>query len=228
MTIKSTLLKSGEKISPVLLRLLKNINKNRKQSGAHEYFVALSEILPAPKKGIDEKHKRFLAGFILAEGSINCSAKKKSELRFGVALDPEFSVTQHLNRAGHLMALLKMFGTGRIYHKSGSNATLVYVIHNRQSIEEKCIPFWKRYIAPYESGIEGQRFRGFVQIVTALNKGAHKCRKTFLEQLLPLWDSLRKQQGQSNQSFSTLEQAKDWVITREVEESSPGEKNQSF
>ena len=217
MTSHGAPLKSGEKISPVLLEKLRVINKSRQKGKSAVYYKALSEILPPASQPIDEKHKRFLAGFIIAEGSINVSAKKITAQsprgKNSLALDPEFSVTQHLNRASHLMALLQMFGTGRIYYKSGSNATLVYVIDNRLSLEEKCIPFWEKYITPYQVGDENLRFQQWRQIIRGFRLGKHKCKKSFLEELLPLWHSLRRQQGQSNESFATLEQAREWVLS---------------
>ena len=209
--MKPITLKPGEKIPPSLLEKLRLINKSRKDSGHPAYFKKLSEILPPAPHTINEKYKRFLAGFVLGEGSINVSAKKG--VNGGLMLDPEFSVTQHLNGSSHLMALLKMFGTGRISYKSGSNATLVYVIDNRVSLEEKCIPFWEKYISSYQGQQENQRFQLFRQIIRGLKLGKHRCKKTLIEELLPLWHNLRKQQGQSNQSFANLECAKKWVLS---------------
>ena len=55
------------------------------------------------------------------------SAKKLKTAKFGVIVDPEFSVTQHINGICHLYAALSIFKTGRIRHKGGSNATFVFV-----------------------------------------------------------------------------------------------------
>ena len=161
---------------------------------------------------MDEKYKRFLGGFILGEGSINVSLKRDKGTALGVCLDPQFSVTQHINQSSHLMACLDLFQTGRIYHKSGSNATLVYVMDSRQSLREKLLPFWAKYITPYQPSEENKRLQSFQLVIQGLDGGLHRSVETFAYKLLPLWDSLRKQRGQSNESFPDLQSAQDFVL----------------
>ena len=176
-----------------------------------DYRNTLSKLLHSGNKQVNEKHRRFLGGFILGEGSINVSLKKDKGTKLGLSLDPQFNVTQHYNQSSHLMACLDLFQTGRIYYKSGSNATLVYVMDSRQSLKEKLLPFWDKYISPYQPGEEQSRWLLFKLVLEGLEKGQHRSPETFAEDLLSLWDKLRKQRGQFNESFPDLQSARDFL-----------------
>ena len=158
------------------------------------------------------KYKTFYGGFVAGEGSINVSAKKSRNAFFGILIDPEFSVSQHVNGFGFLFAALCLFETGSIHYKSGSYATLVYRIDNRKSLFEKVIPFWETYVCPYRSAEENQRIIFFKRILFFLEEKKHKDYIFFIDQILPLWDKLRKQKGQKNESFPNYEAAKNFVV----------------
>ena len=51
----------------------------------------------------------------------------------------------------------------------------------------------------------------FAQIIKLLDGGAHKDENRLINDVLPVWDKLRKQKGQSNQSFSDLEATQKYV-----------------
>jgi hypothetical protein len=68
---------------------------------------------------------------------------------------------QHINGICHLYAALSIFKTGRIRHKGGSNATFVFVIDNRVSLEDKVIPFFESYVVPYASFEKVERMQTF-------------------------------------------------------------------
>jgi hypothetical protein len=156
----------------------------------------------------------FFAGFLEGEGSLNVSAKKLETAKFGLIVDPEFNLTQHINGVNHLYSALAIFQTGRIRYKSGSNATLVFTIDNRIALEEKVIPFYEKYVAPYAAPIKYKRVQTFKQILLLFKQDAHKDLDQFTNKLLPLWDSLRMQKGQSNESFSGLLEAQDFARNR--------------
>ena len=204
-------LESGERLPAGIQEGLRNLNAHKNKMNFGDYREALSGLLHSGKKEVNEKHRRFLGGFILGEGSINVSLKRDRGTRFGLSLDPQFNVTQHYNQSSHLMAILDLFQTGRVYYKSGSNATLVYVMDSRQSLEEKLLPFWDKYISPYQPGEEGARWLLFKRVLAGLRGGAHRSPETFGEKLLPLWDRLRRQRGQSNQSFPDLQSAREFL-----------------
>ena len=102
-----------------------------------------------------------------------------------------------------MFGALLLFETGSIHFKSGSDGTFVYRIDNRRSLAEKVIPFWETYVFPYQD---------FKEIITLLENKEHKNLFSFRDQILPLWDKLRKQEGQRNESFPDLESAQQVVV----------------
>lgn len=182
-----------------------NQKKSEKVLTHKEYTQRLVLLFNLPHLEITEKYKSFCGGFILGEGSINSSLKKKEKMLLFV--DLEFSVTQNLCGISHLIRLLSIFHTGRIYFKTGSQNTFVFKISNRQSIFEKIIPFWKKYIYPYQAPHERFRFENFSKFEKLFKKQSHKTKQGIITELLPLWDLLRKQKGQKKETFKTLKEA---------------------
>lgn len=194
------------------LNLLNSLKKQKKKSFSwyKEEIKALFKISNPPK--ISVRYKTFLGGFIAEKGSINVSAKTCSNALFGVIIDPEFSITQHFDGFFFLFGALLLFETGSIHFKSGSDGTFVYRIDNRRSLAEKVIPFWETYVFPYQDIKQKQRIQDFKEIITLLENKEHKNLFSFRDQILPLWDKLRKQEGQRNESFPDLESAQQVVV----------------
>ncbi len=211
----------GETLSRIpchLIENLKNVNntKRQKKKSFSWYKTEIAKIFGitecAKKNYKSVKYKTFYGGFVVGEGSINVSAKKSKNALFGIVIDPEFSITQHVNSFALLFAALSLFETGSIHYKSGSNATLVYRIDNRRSVQEKVIPFWETYILPHQSYEQNQRILFFKRICIFLEQKKHKDLHFFTNQMLPLWDKLRKQKVEVNESFSDLEGATNFAV----------------
>ena len=202
----------GEKLSSEFCATLQKTNAQRAQS-LTQYIKTLCALgnLP-PVKSQTEKHKQFLGGFILGEGSLNVSVKKGKGALCGLYLDLEFSCTQHVNGLWHLISLCYLFQSGRIRYKSGTNATLVFTIQDRTTLWEKVVPYWQKYILPHVRDDPGQsRFNTFVHLLIAFRQGKHKVADSFIQEMLPLWDSMRQQRGQAHESFSSLEEAQQYA-----------------
>jgi hypothetical protein len=190
---------------------LKQLNKVR-SGNFLEYKRGIREIFKISEpKPVTENSKLFLAGFIAGEGSVNVSAKKCSTGKFGLLIDPEFSITQHIDGFEYLYLPLSVFQTGRIRFKFGSCATFVYIINNRDFIESKVIPFLEDYVFPYECKMDRERVENFKQLLVLIRNKAHLDLSSFRNELLPVWDKLRKQKGQSNQTFKDLEEAQLYI-----------------
>lgn len=208
----------GESLSPIVIEQLKQINntKAQKKKSFLWYKTSIGKLFGCTecRKNIYKtvKYKTFYGGFVYGEGSINVTIKKSSRALFGVIVDPEFSITQHVNGFGFLFAALTLFETGSIHYKSGSNGTLVYRIDNRKSLTEKVVPFWETYILPYQSIEQKQNMLFFKRILLYLFEKKHKDLFSFVNQILPLWDKLRKQKGEINQPFPDLKCAIDFVL----------------
>jgi LAGLIDADG endonuclease len=202
----------GEKLSPDVIKQLVAAKASTKKDFP-KYMRAIGKIFSIKEAQTTIESNLFLAGFIEGEASMNVSAKKLKTARFGLMLDPEFSITQHVNGVENLYLAMSLFKTGRISYKSGSNATLVFVIDNRQSIEEKVLPFFKKYVDPYGSTFKKQRVESFKKVLTLLKDNAHRDLDRLVYELLPEWNTLRMQKGQINESFKSLKDAQEYVQT---------------
>jgi LAGLIDADG endonuclease len=206
----------GEKLSEQVKEALNNANSNYSRSKDFSRYLRDIEAifkLKQASKNMTTEHRLFLGGFVEGEGSLNVSAKKLANAKFGILIDPEFSLTQHVNGVVNLYDAMTVFKTGRIRFKAGSNATLVFTIDNRRSLEEKVIPFWESYVAPYGSFTKQQRLFAFKKLIQLFNENCHKDLNCLLNEILPIWDKMRMQRGQSNESFESLEDAQNYVKT---------------
>ena len=202
----------GEKVSKDIRDQLDQINKAyTKSKNFSKYMEDLKTFFNLKPANITTESKLWIGGFLEGEGSLSVSAKKHNNSKFGMMLDPEFNATQHINGINHLYAILSIFQTGRIKYKSGSNATFVITIDNRQSLEEKVIPFYENYVAPYGSPTKLERLQSFKEIILTFKEEGHKDLNLFVNEMLPLWDSLRMQKVQSNESFASLQEAQDFA-----------------
>lgn len=211
-SIDGMYLKPGEKISPDFLKQLTEVNSNyTKSKNFPQYERAIGSLfnLKPIKKTLPSIY--YLAGFIEGEASLNVGAKKNTTSNFKVYIDPEFNITQHVNGISNLYLAMVYFQTGRIRHKTGSNATFVFTIDNRLSLEQKVIPFYEKYIKPFGCSMKHRRVRIFKTLLSLFNEKAHLDLNRMLYEVLPLWDAMRLQIGQSNESFKSLQDAQDYV-----------------
>lgn len=206
-------LKPGEKISTEFLQKLQKVNESYTKNKAFPtYQKDLLELfqLQSPPN-ITKEVQAYLAGFIEGEGSVNVGIKKNETSKFGFYIDPEFSVTQHINGMSNLYLVLTFFQTGRIRHKTGSNATFVLTIDNRVSLEDKVVPFYEKYTSNFSVPYKKRRIEMFKKLLQLFHEKAHLNQIRLFNEVLPIWDALRIQKGQKNESFKDLEDAKQYV-----------------
>jgi len=202
----------GEQIPAELKEKLAKVNADYTSSGNFQKYrrdIAATFGLSPVK--ITHEHKQFIGGFIEGEGSLNVSAKKLANAKYGILVDPEFSITQHVNGVVNLYNALDILQAGRIRHKSGSNATLVLIIDNRVALAEKVLPFYNTYVMPFGSAVKTIRQQNFAKVLQLLHEGCHLKLDCLANELLPLWDEMRMQRGQSNEAFPSLEAAQAYV-----------------
>lgn len=205
-------LNPGEKISEEMLQKLTEINERYSQKkNFPEYEYSIRQLFNLKPVKIRQSSLLYLAGFIEGEGSISVGAKKNQTSRFKVYIDPEFHVTQHINGVSNLYLAMVFFKTGRIRHKGGSNATLVYTIDNRRNLKDKVLPFYEKYIQPFGSPVKVRRARIFKELLRLFDEKAHLDLDRMLYEVLPLWDTIRIQVGQSNETFKSLKEAQEYI-----------------
>lgn len=204
--------KPTEKIPEEILEKLKEINKDYTKTGDFpKYEKSIRQLFNLKPVQITNSSQLYLAGFIEGEASMSAGAKKNQTSKFKVYIDPEFNITQHVNGIPDLHLALCSFQTGRIRYKSGSNATFVYTIDNRQNLKEKVLPFYEKYVYPYGSGAKIQRAKIFQKLLILFEEKAHLDFDRLMNEVLPLWHKIRCQVGQSNQSLKSLQDARDYV-----------------
>jgi LAGLIDADG endonuclease len=199
----------GVKLSPEFLDEIKKLNAG--SPNFKTYTKRVRDTFGLDPVTINEKKCHFLGGFIEGEGSISIGAKKNDNAKFGVELDPLFNITQHINGINHLYFALEVFQTGRIRYKSSSNATFVFIIEPRRSLQEKACPFLEKYVYPLSSPTKQLRYKKLKKMLDLFDENAHLDKERFIHELLPIWDSLRMQKGYKGETFQTLEQAQEFV-----------------
>ena len=203
------------------------INKNnkllffgsQKKRGPNDYASQIRNLFGlSPYKSLSEKGLLFLAGFVEGEGSINVSIKKLQTAKFGITLDPEFSITQNVSGVSILCNALNYFQTGRIFLKEGSKGTLVFRISNRISLEEKVVPFYQNFLDDHGSQQKRNRLNLLIAMLNAFKANKHKEIDSLCDDLLPIWDDMlffctkkNKQVNKQNQTFANLEAAQNYV-----------------
>lgn len=205
-------LNPGEKLPENIVTKLKQINDSfSKHADFSRYKREIKELFQIAPVLVTEDSKRFLGGFLEGEASLNVSAKKLTNAKFGLLIDPEFSITQHVNGISNLYLALEVFQTGRISLKNGSNATMVFKIDNRQNLQQKVVPFYETYVNRYGSPNKKARVVLFLQLLDLFNQKGHENLQVFVEKMLPIWDKMRMQRGQSNEAFPDLDTAQRYV-----------------
>ena len=124
-----------------------------------------------------EASKYFLAGIIEGEGSFSVSIKKHPTAKFGYIVDPEFFIYQHKSGKLLLDMAKEIFGTGRIYSKSGNEDVLVFCIDSRRNLRERVKPFVEKYLLPFTA--KRSTIKKFFEIVDALEKKEHHTKEGF-------------------------------------------------
>ena len=112
----------------------------------------------------------YVIGLIDAEASFSVSIKIQKDLKYGVRLDPVFSITQSNRRALELVA--KVIGAGRIIRKPGQRHLYLIVIDNMNDLINKLIPFLDKYQNMLRT--KNKQYKIFRDIVFSLHKGIHR------------------------------------------------------
>ena len=120
----------------------------------------------------------WIVGFVDGEGSFLINIFRSPRAKAQWQVFPEFNVSQSLKGKDLLHKLEKFFQCGHIYAHNARNIKqgkwdplYKYCVRNRSELQEKIIPFFKKY-SP--QGIAKQNdFKRFVQVVEIMDKGEH-------------------------------------------------------
>lgn len=188
------------------------LNGASKNKTFPEYVTFIEQTFGLVSEPVTADTKKHLGGFMEGEASLNVSAKKLKTAAFGLIVDPEFSITQSVKGIRHLHHALLTFRTGRISYKHGSRATMVFRIDNRQSLVQTVLPFYEQYVNPRTSIDKGERYENFKKLLSLLDdKSSTKNVDSLTNDILPIWDAMRMQKGQTNETFASLKEAQAYV-----------------
>lgn len=201
-------LKPGEKIPISYLDQLKEVNAQRQKDGFPTYKKRIAHVFGIQPQSLTKEKKIYLGGFVEGEGSLNLSLRPTITTVAGVSLDFHFSLTQHVNGIHTLYSMMDHLQTGRIRHKGGSNATMYFEIGDRLTVREKVLPFYKDYVLPFCPPPKKERFQKFETLLNICDqKNAFIDKQILIHEIVPRWDELRMQRGQSNEAFESEKDA---------------------
>lgn len=143
-------------------------------------------------KNIPLKVGYYLAGFADGEGSFNVSLRKREDHTIGWQVVLTFNVSQ--KESYILSQFKKILGCGRLNQRK-KDGLFMYSVSNPTSIEEKVIPFFKRF--NFLSQTKKKNFFIFCQIAKLVLNKEHLTTKG-LKQIVALREKLNKGRGRTH------------------------------
>lgn len=120
---------------------------------------------------INDNYKFWLGGFIKGEGSLTISIVKSDKAPYGVFLEPEFNVSQHINGIKILNSFKTLFNNkGQVHKKSGSKNVWVYSLKGTSNLVNYLIPFYLKFVVIYSSKYNNEKFNEFEIILNKLKE----------------------------------------------------------
>lgn len=130
----------------------------------------------------------YLAGFTDGEGSFNVSLRKRNDHKMGWQVVLTFNVSQ--KDPDILLQLKKYFGCGRIQQRR--DGLYFYVCSNPLSIQERTIPFFRKY--NFRSSSKKKNFQVFCQIAKKVFNKEHLTQEG-LKEIIDLREKLNEGKG---------------------------------
>jgi hypothetical protein len=127
------------------------------------------------------KNKYWVVGFTDGEACFNLDVHVKNDMRYGLQLQPEFTIVQHERDKELLEDFIVFFGCGSVgvNRKDQTSTRYHYRVKNVKDLHEKVVPFFEAH--PLCSK-KNQDFQQFKEIVTLMYSGYHReSLKNFLE-----------------------------------------------
>ena len=124
---------------------------------------------------------QWIVGFVDGEGCFNLDVHLKLDMKWGIQMQPEFTVVQHERDVQVLHALKDHFkcGSVAINRKDDTSTRMHYRCKSVKDLKEKILPFFEKHQLKTKKGVEFQRFR---EIVNLMYDGYHnQSLKNFLE-----------------------------------------------
>jgi len=124
---------------------------------------------------------QWIVGFVDGEGCFNLDVHIKTDMKWGLQMQPEFTVVQIEHDVHILRALKDHFECGSvgINRKDATSTRMHYRCKSVKDLKEKILPFFEKHKLKTKKGVEFEKFR---EIVILMAKGYHnQSLKNFLE-----------------------------------------------
>gem|GEM_PF-924309 len=119
---------------------------------------------------MDGRIEGYVMGFIDAEGSFSVSIKLQKGLRYGIRLDPVFSITQREREP--IDKIMHVLNAGRVIRKPGQPHLYLLIIDSMSELTGKLIPFLERNIDLLHA--KKRQYILFRDIVRGLHEARHR------------------------------------------------------
>ena len=118
-------------------------------------------------------HAQWIVGFVDGEGCFNLDVHKKSDMRWGLQMQPEFTIVQNEIDVQILYALKDFFQCGSVgvNRRDRYGTRYHYRVKSVKDLNDKIIPFFDEHSLKTKKKIEYQRFR---RICLLMNQGYHR------------------------------------------------------
>ena len=119
----------------------------------------------------------WVVGFTDGEGCFSVSIHRNELARptGGWHIQPTFQVTQHQDHRHILESLRDFFDCGQVRSKGATSSVNVYTVHSTIQLDERIIPFFRRY----RLRVKGDDFESFARIVHTIRARSHHHRDVF-------------------------------------------------
>lgn len=124
---------------------------------------------------------QWIVGFVDGEGCFNLDVHRKSDMRWGLQMQPEFTVVQNEVDIQILHALKDFFGCGSVgmNRRDKYGVRYHYRVKSVKDLNTTILPFFDKHPLKTKKRVEYQRFR---RICLHMNEGYHlQSLRNFLE-----------------------------------------------
>ena len=110
---------------------------------------------------------QWVVGFVDGEGCFNLDTHVKTDMLWGIQIQPEFTVVQHERDVQILYALKELFGCGSVgvNRRDSTSTRMHYRCKSVKDLHEKIIPFFEKHRLKTKKGVEFDRFRDIVRLM---------------------------------------------------------------
>lgn len=127
---------------------------------------------------------QWIVGFVDGEGCFHLDVHVKKDMRWGLQMQPEFTVVQNEIDIQILHSLKDYFQCGAVtvFRKDKNGTRYHFRVKSVKDLNEKIIPFFENHHLKTKKKVEFQRFR---KICRLMSQGSHR---ESLQQFLEIYD----------------------------------------